>query len=109
MGIRLDLAKLTTDLELYNVLDIDGNQLLPYLIVEQNAIFHHGYGPHELIIPHLAGKPEANTYIHVIFADIDKDTLQFEGGNRSLFLVGHYREEIRHEYTKRKRKMNELV
>jgi len=96
VGIGFNLAKLAIDLKLHNIIEIDGDQLLPRFIIEQDTIFYHGHRTHKLIIPHLARKPEAYTYIHVMLTDIDKHTFQFKRCNRSFFLVGHYGENLRH-------------
>ena len=74
MGIGLELTELAIDLELHDVLEIEGNNLLPYLIVKQCAIFYNGHHPYKLIIPHLSRESETHAYIHPLITDIDKDT-----------------------------------
>ena len=96
MGVGLDLAELTVDLELHDVIQIDGDELLPNLIVKQNTIFHNGDTPYELIIPQLTGESEAHAHIYMVLADIDHYAFQFKRGDRSFLLVGHYRKDLRH-------------
>jgi hypothetical protein len=96
MGIRLDLAELAIDLELCDILEIDRQELLVHLVIEQYTIFRNGDHTYKVIVPHLAGEPETNTHVYMVFTYIDKDTFQFELGDRSFFSVGHYREYLGH-------------
>jgi len=101
VGIGFEFAELTIDFKLYDILEIDGNEFLPNFIIEQNSILNNGHDTHELIIPHLAHEPETNAYINVMLTDINKDAFQFKRSDRSLLLVGHYGEDLRHAVYKR--------
>jgi hypothetical protein len=96
MGMRFYLAELAIDLELRDILDIDRQELLVYLVIEQYTVLCNGDHTYKVIVPHLAGEPETNTHVHVVFAYIDKDTFQFELSDRSFFSIGHYREYLEH-------------
>jgi len=74
MGIGFDLTELAIDLELCDILEIDGQKFLLHLVIEQYSIVCNGNYTDELIIPHLAGEPETNTNVNVVFTYIDKDT-----------------------------------